>query len=255
MQAHPSWRGIVGDLGAASAEMYGTDCACERAGSCTKASCLAPEPCECYAKREGHAWLELLRKARKVPGVRKVMVASGVRYETLLRNPTLLEELLAHHTGRFLRVAPEHTEDHVLALMRKPPHANFIRFVGLFRKIAARLPRPVGLACYIVVGHPGETAEDVINMRKKLTALGLMEHLDVQIFTPTPGSLSTAYYCAMEGSTPRSDMDVASFARGSAVENVGGFAKNMGCVRDSKELIRRQRMFISSKPGGKRGRE
>jgi radical SAM superfamily enzyme YgiQ (UPF0313 family) len=253
MQAHPAWRGIIGDLGAASAEMYGADCACKYSGKCVRTSCLTPEPCGCYAKREGHAWLELLRRVRTLPGVRKVMVASGVRYETLLHNPSLLEELLTHHTGRFLRVAPEHTEDHVLALMRKSPHETFVRFAELFRKIAAQLSRPVELACYIVVGHPGETAEDVINMRKKLTALGLMENLDVQIFTPTPGSLSTAYYCAMEGSTPRSGREVKFGARGSAIME-GSAGVPQAAERDSKELIRRQRLLIPETSSGNRRR-
>ena len=308
MQTHPEWRGIVGDLGAASAEMYGADCARARrdtragqndaradqsntradqsntradqndvradqndaradqsdtragqsntrAGQndaradqsdthdgrdaagmavCAKASCLAPEPCALYTEREGRAWMELLRAARAEPGVRKVMAASGVRYETLLRNPRLLEEILTHHTGRFLRVAPEHTEDHVLALMGKPPHAHFVRFVELFRKTAARAARSAGntqstrrarpaeLACYIVVGHPGETAEDVSAMRTKLAGLGLLTHLDVQIFTPTPGTLSTAFYAA------------------AADEN----GRSIAVERGVKELVRRQRLLI-----------
>jgi len=223
MQAHPSWRGIIGDLGAASAEMYGADCkrGNEETRRCARASCLTPL-CPRYAEAEGRAWLELLRSTRDFPGVRKVMLASGVRYEALLRNPRLLEETLTHHTGRFLRVAPEHTEDHVLALMGKPPHALFVNFLKLFRETAARLSRPIDLACYIMVGHPGESAEDAARMREKLEALGLLRRLDVQIFTPSPGSLSTALYCA------------ARDPEGRAIP----------AERSIKELLRRQRMFL-----------
>jgi uncharacterized radical SAM protein YgiQ len=223
LEKHPAWRGVVTDLGAASADMYGTDC--PRSPACPRQSCLSPDRCPDYAAREGRAWLELLRKARAQRGVRKVMLASGVRYETLLANPKLLEEILRFHTGAFLRVAPEHTEDHVLALMRKSPFALFERFVALFRETAARLRSPVDLECYIVAGHPGERAEDVAIMREKLRALGLLRHLDVQIFTPTPGTLSTALFAAECAGTAPSGQPIPA-------------------ERSIKELIRRQRSLI-----------
>jgi radical SAM superfamily enzyme YgiQ (UPF0313 family) len=201
--------------------MYAADC--PQYAACARASCLSPDFCPRYAAREGSAWLELLRKTRALDGVRQVMLASGARYETLLANPELLEEILRHHTGAFLRVAPEHTEDHILLLMRKSPFALFERFVALFRQTASRLPRPVDLACYIMVGHPGEHAEDVAAMRAKLQALGLLRHLDVQIFTPSPGTLSTAMYCA------GTDTNGAPIA----VE------------RSSRELLHRQRSLIA----------
>jgi len=220
LEKHPAWRGVVTDLGAASADMYGADC--PRSTACARLSCLSPDRCPDYAAREGRAWLEVLRKTRAQRGVRKVMIASGARCETLLANPEILEEIMRFHTGAFLRVAPEHTEDHVLALMRKSPFALFERFVALFRETAARLRSPVDLECYIVVGHPGERAEDVPIMREKLRALGLLRHLDVQIFTPTPGTLSTALFCA---GTDTNGTPIA-------VE------------RSPKELIRRQRSLI-----------
>jgi radical SAM superfamily enzyme YgiQ (UPF0313 family) len=123
------------------------------------------------------------------------MLGSGVRHDLMLRNPELLEEILRWHCGRFLRVAPEHTEDEVLDLMGKPRFAVFEEFVRLFQRLNRGLRRPVELAPYLIVGHPGETAAMVPVMRDKLRALGL-KTCDAQIFTPSPGTLSTAMYHA-----------------------------------------------------------
>jgi radical SAM superfamily enzyme YgiQ (UPF0313 family) len=128
-----------------------------------------------------------------LPGVRKVMLGSGVRHDLMLRCPELLEDILREHAGGFLRVAPEHTEDEVLDLMGKPRFAVFAEFVALFQRLARGLRRPVELAPYLIVGHPGETAAMVPAMKRKLRALGL-KTCDAQIFTPSPGTLSTAMY-------------------------------------------------------------
>jgi tRNA A37 methylthiotransferase MiaB len=98
-----------------------------------------------------------------------------------------------HHCGRFLRIAPEHTSDHVLRMMRKPPFYVLEKFVALFRSINKGLRRKIELAPYLIVGHPGETERDVLEMKEKLRALGL-KSTDVQIYTPSPGTLSTAMY-------------------------------------------------------------
>ena len=188
LSAHPEWRGVVSDIGAATAEMYGSDC---EVSPCSRDSCLQPAACGRFAP--GDPYRELLRQARTLPGVKKVMLGSGIRHDLLLRNPDLLEEIMREHCGRFLRVAPEHTEDEVLDVMGKPRFAVFEEFVALFNRVNRRLPRPIVLAPYLVVGHPGETAAMVPLMKKKLDALGLKTR-DAQIFTPTPGTLSTAMY-------------------------------------------------------------
>ena len=188
LAGHPRWRGVVYDIGGPSAEMYGGDC---RVAPCPRLSCLSPEPCGGFGA--GEPYRDLLRRARALPGVKKVMLGSGVRHDLMLRNPGLLEEILREHCGRFLRVAPEHTEDGVLELMGKPRFAVFKEFVRLFQSLSRGLRRPVELAPYLIVGHPGETASMVPVMKKKLLALGL-KTCDAQIFTPTPGTLSTAMY-------------------------------------------------------------
>jgi uncharacterized radical SAM protein YgiQ len=187
---HPEWRGVVSDVGGPTAEMYGGDCP---ATACGRSSCLLPEACPRFAA--GEPYRELLRRSRSQPGVKKVLLGSGVRHDLMLRNPDLLAEVLREHCGRFLRVAPEHTEDDVLELMGKPRFAVFEEFVRLFQRLNKKLRRPIELAPYVIVGHPGETTSMVPAMKKKLRALGLRTG-DVQIFTPTPGTLSTAMYHA-----------------------------------------------------------
>lgn len=186
--AHPEWRGVVSDIGGATAEMYGSDC---RAASCQRESCLLPQTCRHFTP--GEPYRDLLRQGRALPGVKKIMLGSGVRHDLILRDPELLEEIMREHCGRFLRVAPEHTEDEVLDLMAKPRFAVFEEFVALFNRLNRRLQRPIELAPYLIVGHPGETADMVPVMKKKLEALGLKTR-DAQIFTPSPGTLSTAMY-------------------------------------------------------------
>lgn len=187
---HPCWKGQVSDIGGPTAEMYGSDCS---AVTCARSSCLFPEPCD--SPRPGDSFLELLRECRGIRGVEKIFLGSGIRFDLVLKNPELLEEIMLHHAGRFLRIAPEHTEPAVLELMRKPSHDVLREFLRLFRSINRRLKRKIGLAAYIIVGHPGETPADVREMAGKLKEAGLND-LDVQIFTPTPGTLSTAWYWA-----------------------------------------------------------
>ena len=187
---HPEWKGYISDIGGATAEMYGSVCEVE---GCFEPSCLYPERCRMFPP--GKKYVELLRECRNIPGVKKIFLGSGVRYDVVLNNPELLEEIMTYHSGRFLRIAPEHTEESVLNLMRKPSYKALESFVGLFNSINRRLKRRIELAPYLIVGHPGETWDDVVEMKKRLRSLGL-KTTSVQIFTPSPGSLSTAMYYA-----------------------------------------------------------
>lgn len=187
---HPRWRGFISDVGGPSAEMYGMDCV---EGACVRASCLFPKVCSRLPPVR--SFVELLREIRTLPGIEKVFVGSGIRYDLFLNHPDLLKEILTYHVGRFLRIAPEHTQGPVLALMRKPAFESLKTFVRLFHRINRGLKRPVELRPYLIVGHPGETPEDVREMAKRLKGLSLPA-TDVQIFTPTPGTLATAMYYA-----------------------------------------------------------
>ena len=187
---HDAWKGYISDIGGATAEMYGSDCGLE---DCSRPSCLYPERCKLFDP--GKRYLELLRTCRKIGGVKKIFLGSGVRYDLLLDNHELLEEIMVYHSGRFLRIAPEHTENSVLRLMRKPSYEVFKSFIQLFNSINKGLKRRIELAPYLIVGHPGETWGDVVEMGKKLKSLGLKTS-GVQIFTPNPATLSTAMYYA-----------------------------------------------------------
>jgi uncharacterized radical SAM protein YgiQ len=185
---HPAWKGYISDIGGASAEMFGMDC---RQNRCAKSSCLHPGPCRHLSSVA--PFLDLLRLCRKVRGVKKIFVGSGIRFDLFLQQPELLEEIMVHHAGGFLRIAPEHTEDEVLHLMRKPSFETLERFVRLFQTINRRLRRKIQLAPYLIVGHPGESLHHVASMVKKLRGLRFLSP-DVQLFTPTPGTLSTAMF-------------------------------------------------------------
>lgn len=188
LTAHSQWQGVVSDIGGATAEMYGADCQEE---SCRRDSCMQPQACRRFTP--GEPYRNLLQRCREINGVKKIFLGSGVRYDLLLNNPDLLEEILRYHCGRFLRIAPEHTEDEVLDLLGKPRFAVLDEFVTLFRRLNRKLSRQIELAPYWIIGHPGETMSQVTAMKQKLRALALPAS-DVQIFTPAPGTLSTAMY-------------------------------------------------------------
>ena len=185
---HPQWKGIVSDIGGATAELYGADC---KKPLCSKVSCFSTSPCQ-HLPSSGR-FLQLLRKARQIKGVRKIFLGSGVRHDLMLNNPELLEEILTYHSGKFLRIAPEHTGQTVLGLMRKPGPQVLEEFVSLFNRLNRKMKRKIQLALYLIVGHPGESMKDVVNLARHLRKLKLYT-LDVQIFTPSPGTLSTAMY-------------------------------------------------------------
>jgi uncharacterized radical SAM protein YgiQ len=218
LKKHPQWKGFIADIGGAAAEMYGQDC---RKEACPRSSCLYPKACESFGA--GKAYLDLLRACRRVPGVKKIFVGSGLRYDLLLQNPDLLEEIMRFHCGRFLRIAPEHTEEHVLKCMQKPCFEVFKEFIKLFDSINKALKRKISLAPYWLVGHPGETREDIRQMKAKLRANGLAA-TDTQIFTPTPGTLATAMYYASCSSA----------------------LKPIEIVKDIKELAERKNQIIKS---------
>ncbi len=187
LKKHPLWKGVVYDLSAPSPEMYGSECS---VFSCERNSCIYKKVCEIFKKKMG--FHELLREVRKIDGV-KVFVESGVRYDLFLGNPELLYELIRYHTRKFLRVAPEHSQKNVLRLMRKPDFSKFEEFYRMFLNVKNKGRKNINLIPYIIVGFPGESVKDVYELKKKLGALGI-KRVDVQVFTPTPGSVATAMY-------------------------------------------------------------
>ena len=188
LMRHKEWKGVISDVGGPSAEMYGYGC---EVSGCMKNSCLFTA--HCSSLKKGDSYRELLKDLRNTKGIKNVFIGSGVRYDNLTVNPGLLEDILEYHSGKFLRIAPEHTEDHVLDIMRKPGFGSLKKFTELFHEINNKMKRKIQLAPYIIIGHPGETFEDIRIMKEKIRSIGLAAD-DSQIFTPTPGTFSTALY-------------------------------------------------------------
>ena len=207
------FRGSVSDLGGPTANMYGTGCGNLPAQAvCARESCLYPRPCRHLAVDDRRG-AELLKRVRKAPGVKNLAVSSGVRYDLLEQQPGYLRELLAHHVGGLLKVAPEHLVDRVTAIMRKPGRKSFDRFLALFREESARLGKKQYLVPYLMSGHPGCTLDDMVELALALRKYGLRVE-QVQDFTPTPGTLATCMYhtgldpfSGTEVHVPRSDRE------------------------------------------------
>lgn len=198
MAAHPGFKGIIHDVGGPTANMYGIECSRKlRRGACREKRCLFPKICEKMEIDHGPQ-IELLRDLRRIRGVRRVTVASGIRYDMILadrRNGVnYLRELIRHHVAGQMKVAPEHSEEKVLNLMGKPGPAILVRFRELFMRLSAREEGSRYLAYYLIAAHPGCTPEDMVRLRRFCSdALRLLPR-QVQVFTPTPSTYSTLMY-------------------------------------------------------------
>lgn len=209
-----SWfKGSVSDVGGPTANMYGLSCGNSSAcAACRKGSCLYPEPCR-HLQKSGKRAAALLRRIRGITGVKHVAVASGVRYDLLRYQEEYARELLAHHVGGLLKVAPEHLVDKVTDVMHKPRRAAFEKFLTFFGEESCRLGKKQHIVPYLISGHPGCTLSDMVDLALIMRHAGLRVE-QVQDFTPTPGTLSTCmYYTGVDPFTgnavyvPRSDKE------------------------------------------------
>jgi radical SAM superfamily enzyme YgiQ (UPF0313 family) len=160
--------------------------------ACRRLSCVYPGICE-NLDTDHTPLLQLYRKARALPGVKKVLISSGLRYDLAVRDPQYVKELVSHHVGGYLKIAPEHTEDGPLAHMMKPGMSSYEQFRILFEKFSKEAGKEQYLIPYFIAAHPGTTDQDMLNL-----ALWLKRHhfrLDqVQTFLPTPLAMATAMY-------------------------------------------------------------
>jgi len=185
--------GEISDLGGPSANMYGLGCSDPDAeASCRRRSCLWPKVCKKLRTDPG-PWLDLLAAARRIPRVRRVRVASGVRMDLLLMHPRALRAVARHHVGGQLKVAPEHDRPGPLRAMRKYGPGTLRRFKRAFDKASAQAGREQHLVPYLIAGHPGTTLEDMAELAAELKDLGLRPR-QVQDFTPTPMTPATAQH-------------------------------------------------------------
>jgi uncharacterized radical SAM protein YgiQ len=189
----PGFTGIVSDLGGPTANMYHLKCKDEKIESaCRRLSCVYPDICENLGT--DHAPLiSLYRRARTLKGVKKVLIGSGLRYDLAVRSPEYIKELVTHHVGGYLKIAPEHTEERPLSKMMKPGIGSYDRFKQLFDRFSREAGKEQYLIPYFIAAHPGTTDEDMMNL-----ALWLKKNnfrLDqVQTFLPTPMALATTMY-------------------------------------------------------------
>ena len=187
------FKGQISDLGGPTANMYGLVCKARDSGhGCRRPSCLHPAICPNLQCSDAPA-AGLLRKVRGIPGVRQVVISSGIRYDLLERQPDYFKELVAHHVGGLLKVAPEHLAHKVTTLMRKPDAAVFERFLVRFRGESTKLGKRQGVVPYLMAGHPGCTVDTMVELALALRRLRLQVE-QVQEFTPTPGTAATCMY-------------------------------------------------------------
>lgn len=192
---HPDFRGTLTDLGGPTANMYHlAGRRAEACRACRRPSCLHPEICP-NLDTDHRAFIELLKQVRGHDAVKHAFVASGIRHDLALQDPAFLDQLVQHHVGGKLKIAPEHTVDHVLALMRKPGAITLDRFVTVFQKLCRKYDKPWQLVPYMISSFPGCTMTDARSIGAYLQQHGWK--LDqVQQFIPLPMTLAAAMYVA-----------------------------------------------------------
>ncbi|MCX7591297.1 MAG: YgiQ family radical SAM protein, partial [Kiritimatiellae bacterium] len=193
LTAHPDWQGTISDVGAPTANMWGARCLAVD-GPCRRASCLWPETCQNFRPNQSRL-AELLHEITKIPGVKHVRTASGIRHDLALADAHYLHVLVSEFVGGHLKVAPEHCAERVLHLMRKPPFDRFLEFLSAFDRISKDCRKEQYVVPYLMSAFPGCTDLDM----EELAQWFRRRHwkpLQVQCFVPTPGTLATAMYFA-----------------------------------------------------------
>ena len=192
---HPGFKGYIHDVGGPTANFRRPACKNQlKHGGCRGRECLAPTACP-NLDADHTDYLNLLRKLRAIPGVKKVFIRSGIRYDYLMRDPggEFFAELVKHHISGQLKVAPEHCVNSVLDYMGKPHIETFEAFRRKYEKLNARYDKNQFLVPYLMSSHPGCTLQDAIRLAEWLHAHGTQPE-QVQDFYPTPGTLSTCMY-------------------------------------------------------------
>ena len=189
----PGFTGVISDLGGPTANMYKLRCTSKKAEStCRRLSCVYPDICK-HMDTDHTPTIDLYKKAREVKGIKKVLIASGVRYDLAVRDPRYVKELVTHHVGGYLKIAPEHTEDGPLSKMMKPGMGAYDQFKELFDKYSKEAGKKQYLIPYFISAHPGTKDEDMVNMALWLK-LNDFKLDQVQNFYPSPMANATTIY-------------------------------------------------------------
>lgn len=189
----PGFTGVVSDLGGPTANMYRLACKDPSIEAvCRRLSCVYPGICKNL--NTDHAPLvKLYRRVRELPGIKKVLIASGLRYDLAVRDRTYVRELVSHHVGGYLKIAPEHTEENALSRMMKPGIGTYDAFKRMFDKFSKEAGKEQYLIPYFIAAHPGTRDEDMMNLAIWLKRNGFRAD-QVQAFLPSPMALATAMY-------------------------------------------------------------
>ena len=189
----PGFTGVISDIGGPTANMYRMACKDPKIeSSCRRLSCVYPGICE-NLNTDHAPLISLYRKARALPGIKKILIGSGLRYDLAVRSPEYVRELVTHHVGGYLKIAPEHSEEGPLSKMMKPGMGAYERFKQMFDKFSKEAGKEQYLIPYFIAAHPGTTDEDMLELALWLKKNGF--RLDqVQTFLPTPLALATAMW-------------------------------------------------------------
>lgn len=200
---HPDFKGYIHDVGGPTANFRQPSCQKQlKNGMCRGKRCLAPEPCENLIADHSD-YLKLLRKIAALPGVKKVFIRSGIRFDYLMldKNGEFFTELVKNHISGQLKVAPEHCSDNVLRYMGKPKNEVYVKFSEKYDKLNEKHNKDQYLVPYLISSHPGCTTDDAITLAEYLNKNGRQPE-QVQDFYPTPGTLSTCmYYTGLDPTT------------------------------------------------------
>jgi uncharacterized radical SAM protein YgiQ len=185
--------GVISDLGGPTANMYRIGCKSpEIESACRKPSCVYPGICQ-NLNTDHSALIHMYRRARALKGVKKILIGSGLRYDLAVQSPEYVKELVQHHVGGYLKIAPEHTEQGPLTKMMKPGIGSYDKFKALFDKFSAEAGKKQYLVPYFIAAHPGTSDEDMMNLALWLKKNGFRAD-QVQTFYPSPMATATAMY-------------------------------------------------------------
>jgi uncharacterized radical SAM protein YgiQ len=189
----PGFTGVISDLGGPTANMYRMACKDPKIeSSCRRLSCVYPGICE-NLNTDHAPLISVYRKARALPGIKKILISSGLRYDLAVRSPEYVKELVSHHVGGYLKIAPEHSREGPLSKMMKPGMDSYERFKQMFDKFSKEAGKEQYLIPYFIAAHPGTTDEDMLELALWLKKNGF--RLDqVQTFLPTPLAIATAMW-------------------------------------------------------------
>ncbi len=189
----PGFTGVISDLGGPTANMYRLACKSrEIEAACRLPSCVFPDVCG-NLNTDHSSLTGLYRKARALPGVKKVLIASGLRYDLAIKDPEYVKELVTHHVGGYLKIAPEHTERGPLDKMMKPGIGAYDKFKEMFEQFSKEAGKEQYLIPYFIAAHPGTTDEDMVNLALWLKKNNFRAD-QVQAFYPSPMATATAMY-------------------------------------------------------------